>query len=116
MSDRTILFDLKEKAKWSHDPEERKAAIKELSAKGQNALPQLEEIFTITAYEDIKAACAEAIREIRNITDDSGENLTVSESNSATTPAMMAAKNQKKEQTEGESETNSEIRLADLPP
>lgn len=115
MSDRTILFDLKEKAKWSHDPEERRSAIKELSTKGQNALPQLEEIFNITAFEDIKAACAEAIREIRDVTNDAGESSVADDSNRSTAPAMTPAKTQKKEQ-EGESATASEIRLADLPP
>jgi hypothetical protein len=29
--DRTTLFELKEKAKWCTDPEEKKVAIKELS-------------------------------------------------------------------------------------
>jgi hypothetical protein len=63
--DRTTLFELKEKAKWSSDPEEKRAAIKELSTHGENAISELQEIMNITAYEDIKNACAEAIKSMR---------------------------------------------------
>lgn len=59
------LFDLKEKAKWSADPEEKKAAIEELSNQGEDAMSELQEIMRITAYEDIKNACAEAIMSIQ---------------------------------------------------
>ncbi len=59
--DRMTLFDLKEKAKWSTDPEEKKAAIEELSNQGEDAMSELQEIMRITAYEDIKNACAEAL-------------------------------------------------------
>ena len=65
MSDRMTLFELKEKAKWSSDPEEMKAAIKELSTHGENAISELQEIMSITAYEDIRNACAEAIKSIQ---------------------------------------------------
>jgi hypothetical protein len=57
---------LKEKAKWSSDPEEKKAAIKELSTHGENAISELQEIMSITAYEDIKSACVEAIKSMRD--------------------------------------------------
>src|SRR5215211_4240048 len=60
--DRMTLFELKEKAKWSSDPEEKKAAIKKLSTLGENAISELQEIMNITASEDIKNACAEAIK------------------------------------------------------
>jgi hypothetical protein len=62
----TLFFELKEKAKWSSDPEEKKAAIKELSTHGENAISELQEIMSITAYEDIKSACAEAIKSMRD--------------------------------------------------
>ena len=65
-NDRMTLFELKEKAKWSSDPEEKKAAIKELSTHGDNAISALQEIMSITAYEDIKSACVEAIKSMRN--------------------------------------------------
>ena len=66
MSDeRMTLFELKEKAKWSTDPKEKKAAIKELSMHGQDAIYELQEIMNITAYEDIRNACAEAIKSMR---------------------------------------------------
>ena len=59
------LFDLKEKAKWSADPEEKKAVIEELSNQGEDAMSELQEIMRITAYEDIKNACEEAIMSIQ---------------------------------------------------
>jgi hypothetical protein len=62
----TLSFELKEKAKWSSDPEEKKAAIKELSTHGENAISELQEIMSITAYEDIKSACVEAIKSMRD--------------------------------------------------
>jgi hypothetical protein len=64
--DRMTLFELKEKAKWSSDPEEKKAAIKELSTHGENAISELQEIMNITAYEDIKRACVAAIKSMRD--------------------------------------------------
>jgi hypothetical protein len=59
------LFELKEKAKWSRDPEEKKTAITELSTHGENAISELQEIMNITGYDDIKNACAEAIKSIQ---------------------------------------------------
>lgn len=55
---------LKEKAKWSDDLEGKKAAIKKLSTLGEDAISELQEIMNITAYEDIKNACAEAIKSV----------------------------------------------------
>lgn len=60
----TKIFELKEKAKWSRDSTEKKTAIRELSAQGDGALQALSEIMTVTAYEDVKAACMEAIKAI----------------------------------------------------
>lgn len=62
MSDKTTLFELKEKAKWSRDPEEMKTAIKELSTRGHIAVPSLQEILNVTAYDEVRMACIEAIR------------------------------------------------------
>ncbi|HYZ58316.1 MAG TPA: hypothetical protein VE544_01565 [Nitrososphaeraceae archaeon] len=85
MSDdkKMTLFELKEKAKWSSDPEEKKAAIKELSTRGENAISELQEIMSITAYEDIKNACAEAIKSMRQ----AGKNVEVSEPYPTPTPS-----------------------------
>ena len=63
--DRMTLFELKEKAKWSDDLEEKKAAIKKLSTLGEDAISGLQEIMSITGYGDIKNACAEAIKSMR---------------------------------------------------
>jgi cytochrome c5 len=60
----TTIFELKERAKWSKDSAEKKTAIRELSTHGDRALPALGEILSVTAYDDIKAACMEAIKAI----------------------------------------------------
>jgi dolichol-phosphate hexosyltransferase len=51
--------------KWSRSQQEKKTAINELSARDGMALPALEEILNVTAYEDIKAAWIEAIRAVK---------------------------------------------------
>lgn len=79
MSDRSTIFELKEKAKWSADPREKKAAIKELSTHGQAVIPQLEEILTITAYEEIRTECAEAIKAILANSKQGGKSGAISE-------------------------------------
>ncbi len=65
MSERKELWKLKQRAKWSHNMQERKAAITEMSSHGQEALPYLNEILSVTTYGEIKAACTEAIRAIK---------------------------------------------------
>lgn len=60
-----MMWDLKETAKWASNPEEKKAAIRSLSAQGGAAVPSLEEVMGVTAYDDIRAACAEAIKSAR---------------------------------------------------
>jgi hypothetical protein len=67
------MWDLKEAAKWSSTPEEKKAAIKTLSARGQEAVPTLEEVMSTTAYDDIRAACMEAIKSAKNMKTVEGE-------------------------------------------
>ncbi len=62
MSTDKTISQLKETAKWSRDQEEKKTAIKELSAHGENGLAALEEILNVTAYDEIKAACIAAIK------------------------------------------------------
>ena len=116
----TLFFELKEKAKWSSDPEEKKAAIKELSTHGENAISELQEIMSITAYEDIKSACAEAIKSMRD-RNNVEVNKTSSTNNSSSDSAAdvtTRAKDQKKRKIRKRSlerETNR-VRLANLPP
>jgi hypothetical protein len=103
------LFELKEKAKWSSDPEEKRAAIKELSTHGENAIFELQEIMSITAYDDIKNTCAEAIKSMQarkgvEVNETSATaNDSSSSSNSATD--VVATKDQKKEKFEKEVES-----------
>ena len=95
----TLFFELKEKAKWSSDPEEKKAAIKELSTHGENAIFELQEIMSITAYEDIKSACAEAIKSMRdrnNVEVHKTSSTNDSRSNSAADVTTTRAKDKKK--------------------
>lgn len=94
----TLFFELKEKAKWSSDPEEKKAAIKELSTHGENTISELQEIMSITAYEDIKSACVEAIKSMRD-RNNVEVNKTSSTNNSSSDSAAdvtTRAKDQKK--------------------
>jgi hypothetical protein len=107
--DKMTLFELKEKAKWSTDPEEKKAAIKELSTRGENAISELQEIMNITAYEDIRNACADAIKSMQarksvevnetsstaNIDRSSGS----SSNSAAAADVVVATKDQKKEKS-----------------
>lgn len=56
------IKELKLAAKWSTDSAEKKKAIAELSHYGSEALPAIREVLGVTAYDDIKAACVEAIK------------------------------------------------------
>jgi hypothetical protein len=115
VSEAKPLYELKERAKWSRDWEEKKMAIKELVVLGEKALPTLEEIFNVTAYEDVKAICLDAIKSIREGTKKMvvGEQSSAS-TNAATTTADVKKKEQKKV-AEGEASKDGPT-LADLPP
>jgi hypothetical protein len=105
MSDKMTLFELKEKAKWSTDPEEKKAAIKELSTHGENAISELQEIMNISAYEDIKNACVEAIKSIQALSKvEVNETSSTSDSNSSA-DVTTTTKDQKKEKIENKAES-----------
>ena len=101
----TLFFELKEKAKWSSDPEEKKAAIKELSTHGENAISELQEIMSITAYEDIKSACVEAIKSMRdrnNVEVNKTSSSTNDNSSDSAADVTTRAKDKKKEKFENE--------------
>ncbi|AIC16881.1 hypothetical protein [Nitrososphaera viennensis] len=106
------LWDLKETAKWARNPGEKKAAIKTLSARGEEALPLLEEILAITAYDDIRAVAMEAIRSVRE-----KENPAEKEKSSGTAEKSKA--DAKKDTAAGASaaeKSKGSSKLADLPP
>ncbi len=65
MTDSKSIWELKEAAKWSNNSQEKKDAITKLSAHGADALPSLNEIMIVTAYDDIRAACIEAIKSFK---------------------------------------------------
>lgn len=95
--DRMTLFKLKEKAKWSSYPEEKKAAIKELSTHGENAISELQEIMSITAYEDIKSACVEAIKSMRDRNNvEVNKTSSTNDSSDSAADVTTRAKDQKK--------------------
>jgi hypothetical protein len=70
MSERKKLWKLNHTAKWSRNLQERKIAIRELSSCGQEALPYLNEILNVTTYGEIKTACREAIRIVKQTQQD----------------------------------------------
>jgi hypothetical protein len=59
-----IIRELKLTAKWSPNSNEKKKAILQLTRYGDEARPAIEEILGITAYEDVKAVCLDAIRSL----------------------------------------------------
>jgi hypothetical protein len=57
------FWELKESAKWSLDVNERKQAIRQLAAAyGPEAIQSIAEIRDVSAYDEIKQACIEAIK------------------------------------------------------
>ncbi|MGI0029547.1 MAG: hypothetical protein ACREAQ_07550 [Nitrososphaera sp.] len=64
------FWQLKESAKWSLDMNERRQAIEELAGSyGKEALQAILEIKDVTAYDEIRKACAEAIKEARKVSE-----------------------------------------------
>jgi len=93
LSEKKELWELKQTAKWSDNLREKKMAVKELSFHGEQAIPYLDEVMNVTTYDEIKAACIEAIKAIKE-------------------------KNQTRNQPQQETaiEFGSTTKLADLPP
>ncbi|GEM_PF-1921712 len=59
-------WQLKESAKWSLEVDERRRAIKELaSGYGRDAIQAIEEVKDVSAYDEIKRACIEAIKSVK---------------------------------------------------
>lgn len=96
MSEPRQIWQLKETAKWADDPEARKSAIGELTMQGAIAVPSLEEIMNVTTREDIKAACIDAIKAIKEKNDK---------------PIQS-----QREEVQEELTAKKEMNLADLPP
>ena len=57
--------DLAKEAKWASDSETQKESIEELASHGQEAIPVLEDVKTVTAHEDIRQEVESAIRDIQ---------------------------------------------------
>lgn len=106
MSSGEVLYQLKETAKWSRDPQEKKIAIKELTAFGERALPSLQEILSVSAYEEVKSACTDAIKAINKGYDPT-----------RTSSSTEVLKKTKGEDQEEQDQNVTEVsKLADLPP
>jgi hypothetical protein len=60
-------WQLKESAKWSLEVDERRRAIRELArGYGRDAIQAIEEIKDVSAYDEIKRACIEAIKSAKS--------------------------------------------------
>jgi hypothetical protein len=93
LSEKKEIWELEQTAKWSHSLRQKKIAIKELSFHGDLAIPYLDEVMNVTTYDEIKAACMEAIKAIKE---------------------KNQARNQPHQETD--TEYGPTTRLADLPP
>ena len=107
MSKDNSIRKLKETAKWSDDPEQKITAIKELTTHGENGLTALQEIMNVTVYDEIKAACIEAIKAAK---EKDSTNAGVRSSTTTTTTSIKKNEGQEKDEEKGS------VRLADLPP
>lgn len=58
------LWNLKEEAKWARTAQTQMQAIQQIGTFGELARPVLEEILTVSASEEIKAKCIEAMKAI----------------------------------------------------
>jgi hypothetical protein len=67
------LWELKETVKWARNSGEKKAAINAVSARDKKTLSSLEEMLAVTAYDDVRSACAEAIRSAKKKDSDEKE-------------------------------------------
>jgi hypothetical protein len=63
-TDSDRIRELKMTAKWSTDGDEKKGAISELLQYGDKGILAIQEVLSVTAYDDVKQACIEAIRSI----------------------------------------------------
>jgi hypothetical protein len=89
------IRDLKQTAKWSTDSKEKEQAILQLRRRGSEALPAIREILAITAYDEIKQTCVEAIRLLGRAQDKNAhDNIKTKFSNSA--KKSKRTKNRKK--------------------
>lgn len=100
------MWELKETAKWARNHGEKKIAIKALAARGDEALPSLHEILAVTAYDEIKMICEEAIKSVREKENDERSNRTADKSKGNANKDTIAPTVEKSEGS----------RLADLPP
>jgi hypothetical protein len=64
-SRKNSVKDLVKEAKWAADPEEQKQSIEQLASHGQQAIPALEEVKTVTAQHDIRKEVEAAIKGIQ---------------------------------------------------
>ena len=63
-ADSERIRELKLAAKWGMDTAEKKKAISELLQFGNEGVSAIQEILAVTAYDDVKQACLDAIRSI----------------------------------------------------
>jgi hypothetical protein len=61
------IRELKMTAKWSTDGDEKKGAVSELLQYGNEGILAIQEVLSVTAYDDVKQACVEAISSIGRV-------------------------------------------------
>lgn len=66
VSEESYLKNLAEDAKWGTDADIQKVSLELLVGYGQKAIPYLEEILTVSTQEEIRQACADAIKRLQN--------------------------------------------------
>lgn len=90
------FWELKQAAKWSlHVHEKKKAIAQLLDDYGRGALPALSEIRETTVYEEIKKACADAIKSAKKRADKGVRRVPV-QKNSSHEKARASSKPKKK--------------------
>jgi hypothetical protein len=98
MDDR--FWKLKESAKWSLSLDEKRQAVEQLaSSYGKDAIETILEIKDVTAYDEVKRACIEAIK--------SAARETSNESSQGKNKTKVVKKNSKKA-TKGKRKRNSQ--------
>ena len=63
-TDSDRIRELKMTAKWSTDGDEKKGAISELLQYGDKGILAIQEVLSVTAYDNVKQACIDAITSI----------------------------------------------------
>ncbi len=96
-SNSDTIKELKLTAKWSVDSNEKKKAILQLLRYGDEARPAIEEVLSITAYNDVKQACLNVISSLGRGQKDRSTNNNYKISKTKTTAKVKKQKKKRKQ-------------------